>query len=606
MVAASDAADATADNPDSPLLADPSVPRPAGTPCVVTLLDDFALHDTTNGHAFTYAPPGGCSGAWAKVVLVADYSYDPGGSSPNLAGVALWLNGVNLHLGGTPLADVSAAWHVERDVTDYAPLFHHSGTGHVAMPADFFPYLSTTWLRVTARLLVYPATTSAPAPRKADAVYALGDAASMTDPLQTRLILSENNPTYPASKLASTLTLPRNVERAYLDVLVFSSVDWVWWSCVPGHYTNDMPDLFPGPYTTMEGHIGSCAGGAFREAEVRIDGQPAGVAPIYPWITAYSLQPNGNPPMGGLVAPIPQVRALNLLPYRVDLSPFAGLLSDGNPHEIAVTGAASAANINLSAAASLLVYRDAHSTRVTGAITRNTLVGQSSVPSLADTLQEDATHHITGSLITTLRRQFVIDGYIDTARGRISNRVAQTVYFADTQDFDIEKNTTQNRYQQDMHLASKVWRNSYSSLGSTLLLHDNEYFSYPLHVLYQRDLPPGNVYTLSTAATIEQSYDHTGQHDRRGITRYGTQLHNHFAGTAQTFEQGNTFTSSADDAQTYLFKDNRGSCYERSVAANASGRSAESGASCPNGLNFVRWFARPDGSPESIGWAGWQ
>ena len=35
--------------------------------------------------------------------------------------------------------------------------------------------------------------------------------------------------------------------------------------------------------------------------------------------------------------PIPGVQTLNLLPYRVDLTPFAGVLSNGQPHTVGVT-----------------------------------------------------------------------------------------------------------------------------------------------------------------------------------------------------------------------------------------------------------------------------
>jgi hypothetical protein len=208
--------------------------------------------------------------------------------------------------------------------------------------------------------------------------------------------------------------------------------------------------------------------------------------------------------------------------------------------------------------------------------------------------------------VTTLRRQFVIDGYIDTARGRISSRVAQTVYFQDTQTFDNLMTASYYRYLQDIRLVSKVWRNSYSALGSTLLLHDNEYFSYPLHVFYRTELPQGDFTTQLRRRTLEQGYDHTGRHDRRNIARYDTELHNHFASIFESFEQGNTFTSQANSAQTFRFFDNRGSCYDEAVAAGPDGRSYEAGESCPGGVNHVRWFARPDGAPESLGWAGWQ
>src|SRR5437879_2848757 len=70
----------------------------------------------------------------------------------------------------------------------------------------------------------------------------------------------------PTDQLATTFTLPQNVERAYLDVIAQSqSNDEFWYTCVPNDVT---------------GELQSCGATAFRETEVTVDGQPAGVAPV--------------------------------------------------------------------------------------------------------------------------------------------------------------------------------------------------------------------------------------------------------------------------------------------------------------------------------------
>jgi Peptide N-acetyl-beta-D-glucosaminyl asparaginase amidase A len=66
-------------------------------------------------------------------------------------------------------------------------------------------------------------------------------------------------------------------------------------------------------------------GTGFRETEISIDGQPAGLAPVYPWIFTGGIDPF-------LWVPIPGVQTLNFVPYRVDLTPFAALLSNGESH----------------------------------------------------------------------------------------------------------------------------------------------------------------------------------------------------------------------------------------------------------------------------------
>src|SRR5216684_6279229 len=118
-----------------------------------------------------------------------------------------------------------------------------------------------------------------------------------------------------ADKLARTFTLPTNVERAYLDVIAQSQAnDEFWYTCVPDDLTSE---------------VQSCGATSFRETEVAIDGQPAGVAPVYPWIYTGGIDPL-------LWRPIPGVQTLNFVPYRVDLTPFAGQLSNDKPHQVSV------------------------------------------------------------------------------------------------------------------------------------------------------------------------------------------------------------------------------------------------------------------------------
>ena len=113
--------------------------------------------------------------------------------------------------------------------------------------------------------------------------------------------------------------------------------DEFWYTCAP----ND-----------VAGELDNCGNSSFREAEVTIDGTPAGVAPIYPWIFTGGIDPF-------LWRPIPGVHTLNFEPYRVDLTPFAGVLSNGQQHTVAVS--VYNANEYFSATANLLLYQDAGS-----------------------------------------------------------------------------------------------------------------------------------------------------------------------------------------------------------------------------------------------------
>src|SRR5262249_55227942 len=141
-----------------------------------------------------------------------------------------------------------------------------------------------------------------------------------------------------------------NIEAAYLDVFSQSQIgDEFWWTCVP----DDVADT-----------LQSCGGGSFRESQITIDGQPAGIAPVFPWIFTGGIDPL-------LWRPLPPVQPLSFVPHRVNLTPLAALLSDGQPHRVGVS--VFGAHNYFSVTASLLLNLDAGQTQVTGALTTNTL-----------------------------------------------------------------------------------------------------------------------------------------------------------------------------------------------------------------------------------------
>src|SRR5579862_696788 len=72
--------------------ADPTIPRPNTTPCVVQLFNNVTFADF-NPKPFTFTPPAGCPGPWAKVVLNADFSIQAGLQFDRTANI--WIGGVN-------------------------------------------------------------------------------------------------------------------------------------------------------------------------------------------------------------------------------------------------------------------------------------------------------------------------------------------------------------------------------------------------------------------------------------------------------------------------------------------------------------------------------
>ena len=173
------------------------------------------------------------------------------------------------------------------------------------------------------------------------------------------------------------------------------------------------------------------AGTAFRESEVTIDGTPAGVAPVYPWIYTGGIDPY-------LWRPIPGVQTMNFKPYRVNLTPFASLLDDGQPHTVALS--VFNADSYFSATASLLLYLDSNSTQFTGAVTENTLAAPA--PNITENIHTAQNGNIQGTVNTRSGHNFQISGYINTATGPVTTTVAQNINFANLQYFKISPRST--------------------------------------------------------------------------------------------------------------------------------------------------------------------
>lgn len=446
--------------------ADPLVPRPDEKPCIVPLFTDFQFVNF-NIQTYQFNPPDGCPGPWEKVVFTADFNVTAGRQFDRTAIVDMGY--VNLYFGTTPEPrhTLSPSWHVERDVTDYSALFEAAQSGHVIL-GNIVNSTFTGVISGSAALEFYRkhgnARDDSPT-RPADMVL----------PLKQPSGSGFNEPAFlntSADQLATTFTLPRNVERAYLDVITQSQIgDEFWYSCVP----ND-----------VAAELQSCGNTAFREGEVSIDGQPAGVAPVYPWIYTGGVDPF-------FWEPIPGVQTLNFVPYRVNLTPFAGLLSDGNPHTIALS--VFNANGFFSATATLLIYQDRHSELVTGGVTANT-IGSGPNPSINENVQTDASGNISGSVTTTSSREFRVAGFVNTSQGRVDTVVRQTVNFNNVQNFVINATT----YTQDITEGTDVESSTLTRQGPAVFAA-TETFHYPLTLNYTLTfLADGSATQLGTAS----------------------------------------------------------------------------------------------------------
>lgn len=525
-----------------PATADPTVPRPGTTPCVVQLYSGFTFADFSP-KPFTYTPPAACPGPWAKVVLEADFSVTAGRQFDRTAQIAV--GHVNVYYGTTaePSAAVSPAWHVERDLTDYSPLFATAQTGEVNL-GNLVNSTFTGILHGDARLLFYPPSASAPAPRTADSVLPFSTAPGGAALLQTG-----------SDVLAATFSLPANVEAAYVDVIPQSqSSDEFWYTCVPDDVANV---------------VFSCGGTAFREAEVTVDGQPAGVAPVYPWIFTGGIDPL-------LWRPIPGVQTFNFVPYRVDLTPFAGVLSNGQPHQVGVS--VYNANHYFLVAANLLIYQDHGSAQVTGAVTRNT-IGSVPPPSIQENLTTAPDGTVTGTISTRQQRSFELAGYVNTSHGRVETTVRQSLSFSNQQSFLVGETQYVQKIQQGTEIQSSVDSKSPGSVA-----HSEKHLSYPLSLDFSFLVNADGSGAQTTS--IDQSFNSQEALGGNAVDSGMTRVSNNVK-TADTllFNASGAVTGFQDrnSSQTYVGRGSGGACYSKTVtSANGVVTGVVSGQGCGN------------------------
>lgn len=486
--------------------ADPPVIRPTTTPCKVQLFSGFQFKGFAT-QQFTYIPPLGCPGPWSKVVFNGDFSVN--GTNQFDRTAQIQLDDTLIYIGTTaePSSSEQPSWHVESDLTDYTALFESARTGTVEL-GNLVNKAHNGVPTGSAYLEFYPVDLRNPAHRTADEVLPLPD-------------LQESPGSQPLTTTTDTIsrvfTLPANLEAAYLDVFTEGQAgDEIWWAGSP----------------------------AFREAEVTVDGMPAGLAPVYPYFYTGTVSSQ-------LWGPIPGIQTLNLKPYRVDLTPFAGILDDGQPHTIAVS--VYDARDYFNADATLLVFVDHGARSTSGGLINNTLDGVS-----APTIGVGA-----GATTQTYAQTYAIKGYVNTSHGRVETEVESTLTFSNTADSTGQIN--------QMTTAA---RKSTTRVGF-LETSEEDTLTFPL-----------NFGGSATTLFVDQGLTEEKKSTIFGIPVYESSLLDHVTPVLTLDSAAPGKVTSAISAETYRYSDTAGHCWSRVVNASDAAISAvQDGQGCPGGAN---------------------
>ncbi|MFE0100538.1 peptide-N4-asparagine amidase [Streptomyces sp. NPDC059009] len=358
-----------------PVTAAPPVPKPHTKSCEVTLAEaEFRDFTPYQG---SYTPPTACGhGRWGKVVLRLDGKVK--GRQFDRLGY-LRVGGVEVFRTSTPEPSPDGiTWSVEKDVTRYSATLRRDQPVEMLI-GNVVDDTYTGVIDVKATLTFYAPERSKPS-----------SSSSATVPDQV-LPLSDN-----------TVTTPRNSERLIAEVYATGSgggCEEYWYLTVPD----------AAPYSCK------AADGPYREVQISVDGQLAGIATPFPtvWTGGWS-----NPFLWYV---IPGPRAFDIKPVEYDLTHFAGLLNDGRPHriDVSVVGVPKG-QAGWSTPVNILAWQDEKSAHVTGALTRHDAGGLTNKTSY--TPGSPGTEH---RLDTRGGHRLTVSGYVDTSHGRVTTTVTR-------------------------------------------------------------------------------------------------------------------------------------------------------------------------------------
>ncbi len=157
--------------------------------------------------------------------------------------------------------------------------------------------------------------------------------------------------------------------------------------------------------------------GPYREVQIKVDGRLAGIAAPFPtvWTGGWS-----NPFLWYVV---PGPRAFDIKPIEYDLTPFAGLLNDGRPHdiEVSVVGVPEGQS-GWSAPVNVLVWQDERRAHVTGRLTAHR-AGDLANSSTYTPGSADEQHRLD----TEGGHRLTVAGYVDTSHGRVTTTVGRAL-----------------------------------------------------------------------------------------------------------------------------------------------------------------------------------
>ncbi|KAH9177897.1 peptide N-acetyl-beta-D-glucosaminyl asparaginase amidase A-domain-containing protein [Lactarius sanguifluus] len=470
-----------------------------------------------------YTPPTDCStpNVWGGVILNLTVK-SSGTQLPRLAfftfhNVEIWRSSTLIP---NESGDDGIVWTYVKDVTRFIPLFSKPGTFILQLDNDVGPGYDGEFA-VTLEATIFSGSSRFPPAPRADLIIPLtnlanntGDEASVPPGFSVRV------------------TLPRNAVTAFAELQASAnSRDMFWYSDIPNQFLS-----YFAPGTVGEG--------PFREVRVLVNGQVAGVAFPYPFVSAGGTAPPGW-------RPIAPYGALDMPTYHLDLTPFIPILTNGQSHNITLDVASAESdhqiNQNWYLSGLLQVNLDSSTSPTTGNIT---LYKADHYALSTASGSNDSDIHIT----VNASRSIHIEAEIIAGSG------AQTkVVFTQNLEYENVQNYLQNEPpafpQQVFQIAS----------GETVSTHNGERamqdtFTYPFLIGFAT--PEG---TNVIWAQIDHAYD------RELLPApfiMGTTITERQAASGTEASTGYTFGTNGTSSNTFDYTNTEGNTYTRQVNAS--------------------------------------
>ncbi|KAH9177904.1 peptide N-acetyl-beta-D-glucosaminyl asparaginase amidase A-domain-containing protein [Lactarius sanguifluus] len=496
--------------------------------CTTTIIQRTFGNSIGHPEIIQYTPPTDCStpNEWAGITL--NFTVTSNGTQlPRFAfftfqNVEIWRSST---LVPNESGDDGIVWTYVKDVTRFIPLFSEPGTFILQLDNDIGEPGLDGKFAVTLEATIFSGSSRFPPAQRADLII----------PLTTLANLTGNEASVPPG-LSVDVSLPRNAVTAFAELQASANgYDIFWYHNIPNQFLTNFP-------------VGTVVGkGPFREVRVLVDGQVAGVAFPYPFVSAAGIAPPGW-------RPIAPYGALDIPTYHLDLTPFIPILANGQPHKITLDVASAESdhqiNQNWYLSGLLQVNLDSSTLPTTGNIT----LYQADDYALSTS---SGSNDGDINIIVNASRSIHIEAEIIAGSGEKTKVVF-------TQN--LEYGNVQNYHQQDPN-PQQVFQ---IASGGTLSTHNGEralqdIFTYPL--LIENAMPGSGGIISPSWSQIDQSYDRE-LHPAPFIIGTTIVEHQVAAGTVNTIEIDN-FGSNGTSSNTFNYIDTDSNTYTRQV--NASG-----------------------------------